>query len=1067
MFDRERVLSSLELYFQKGSWDLPSVKANGKLIRQLREKLRDGKKASQAFVANLSADRDALAKFKGEVPPTWINEFGNGWLSNVEIRSEDLFEENLLRSLAYILGVSFESITFAEYKNPYKGLQAFGLEDAEFFGGREEESQAVFRRLTEHSLVGIIGASGSGKSSLAFAGVLPLVQQDRQDWEVLSLRVGSKPLESLFYALDAWLFPNEQIDRPSRNRKFQEELREGNDALYHYFQGAALDTDKTPVLLIDQWEDLYTSCTDVKVRETFLRNIIAAIQGGAARILLTVRADFYGALQNSEPPFFELLKPNLIDLEPMSPNQLKAAIEKPIAKTGLQFDEGLIEQLLEAVGAEQGQLPILQFALAQLWTNRDRDRNQVTFETYHGLGGIKNVIKTHADDVIQNLDADAQRVAKFTLPRLVNLGEFGNDVKLRVPLANFSEEQQAVLRDLSGEESRLLSVLRSRESGIPNEEVEHVELVHEELIRSWPTLRNWINEDLELHQLLGRLRASHKQYLENDENPDFLIPQGKPLEDAKQLLDAYEATYLGELAPFVKRSIKKWTESKKRSENNRSRIRAALTVGLLVSISLSTLSFFQWSEAKSQFSNALQNEIRLLTAFSTTENQEGNYANALALSLLALNRSATARQNEAWSTPAEHQALIAANLLLEKESNPSLSGQLLLKLSDGKVLLITHSNKIQMLSREGHWIEDLEGCQRGSGLDTQRLDQPVLAKQFTDGTLSIVFRFVCILHWGADFLSKEVVNFGEQIIYASVLRNEDIVIVGNNTRIVTRKGEVVRDLVLPEPFFHDGLGEIFELPDGRFFQHDNDDRLWFWNLDGSLSEDGQFPSYPSEMITLPNGRLLFLGQYDVEIFDQAMNKVSEYSFFPESVRRMLLISENELMVSGYGNSFDILEIDDDRIAFKNRLSAHEVSIAGATVLSSGKLVTWDIGGVAIIWSANFRDVLAILNGHEDPIRDVIQLDDNSILTLSRRTAKLWSLEPFLLRGHTNFPSVTSGWFEPRRPGVETPVIEDALEPHQRGKFLSLTERYISQAKPLSERELCLFGLSPSNMCDGR
>ncbi|MCE8005973.1 hypothetical protein [Aestuariivita sp.] len=536
---------------------MTSVKANGKLIRKLREKLLDGKKASQQYIANLSADREALAKFKGETPPVWINEFGNGWLSNVETRSDDLFEENLLRSLAYILGVSFESITFSEYESPYKGLQAFSTKDARFFGGRDDEARAVFDRLGEYNLVGIIGASGSGKSSLAFAGVCPLITAERPGWTLLSFRIKAKPLESLFHALDAWLFAEEQLDLPARIARFVHQLNEDSDALYHYLEGKQQNTGQIPVLLIDQWEELYVHNDEIE-RAVFLRNIVSAIQKGAVKVLVTVRSDFYGELQSSEPPFFKLLKPNLIDLEPMALDQLRAAVEKPLEETGLQFERGLIDQLLEDVGMDQGQLPIMQFALSKLWLGRDLQLNRVTFETYSNLGGVRNVIKTHADEVIEKLEPTERKIAKYTLPALVNLGEFGNDVKLSVPLSQFSAEQREVLWKLSDRDSRLLTIYRSNDVTKPGTETDFVEIAHEELIRSWPSLRDWLNDDIEFHLQVSRMRASYTQYQESGFDSDLLIPEGKPIEDAKYLLQTHGRQGLGEISGYIKASIEKW-----------------------------------------------------------------------------------------------------------------------------------------------------------------------------------------------------------------------------------------------------------------------------------------------------------------------------------------------------------------------------------------------------------------------------------------------------------------------------------------------------------------------------
>jgi hypothetical protein len=628
---------------------LANIKANGILIRQLRQEMRiSGKSVSQMALANLSSDRRALASVKGEEPPRWINEFGDRWLSAVETRLEDHFDEALLRSLAYILGTSFESISFTLYANPYKGLRAFGVADAEIFGGRENEARKVFEMLNAHSLVGIIGASGSGKSSLAFAGVCPLIRDEQPALEVLSLRIGARPIESLFYAIDHWIFSNAEhkIDRPTRIRKFQENIRQGHDALYHYLKGSLGETDKTPVLIIDQWEELYTLCEDEKDRETFLQNLIEAVRNGVVRILLTVRADFYDRLLCSPSPFFHMLKPNLFDLQPMTPSQLRKAIERPQKKTGLQFTNGLIDQLLDDVGADQGQLPILQFALSELWINRDVDRNLVSFEAYKNLGGIKTIIKKHADKVIETeLDAAELALAQLTLPTLVNVGEHGNDVKLRLPLSQFGPEQQTILRKLSGENCRLLSIFPVPDPSDVAKDVQYVELAHEELIRSWPALRKWLDRDSEFHISLSRLRASYQKYLKEKRHIDYLIPEGRQLEEAKGLLTDYGPRPLGELKTFIDASIDKWkrrADEELHRAKNRTVVASAIAAFAVIALVAATIGFVS---ARSEGERAEEEALRAVTALAETRRIG---AKAAILSAQAL--SETGSQGEALAS---------------------------------------------------------------------------------------------------------------------------------------------------------------------------------------------------------------------------------------------------------------------------------------------------------------------------------------------------------------------------------------------------------------------------------
>ncbi|MEM9733361.1 MAG: caspase family protein [Pseudomonadota bacterium] len=426
--------------------------------------------------------------------------------------------------------------------NPFKGLQAFGAFDAKYFGGRSKISDLIFSELQSRNLVGVIGASGSGKSSVAFAGVFPNIQSENPDRQIYHLRPGSDPIQSLFYAVNDGLFGARKIDRPHNYKKFAAAFNADFDALFHFFKGVSEARDGTPVLIVDQWEELFTLCDDESARAAFVGNILNASKKGAIKVLLTVRADFYEQLMQSPGAFFDELKPGLINLKAMNADELREAIEKPAAEVGTVFSDGLIDRLISDVEAETSQLPMLQFALSELWKNRDLKTDVIGFETYEELQGIQGLIERHADRVlVEELNQEEISVARFTLPALLYLGGYGNDVRMPEPLHHFSDTQQMVLRKLSSENCRIVTINR-RETD--DGATEYVELAHEELIRSWPTLVKWLQENIEFHKQRSQLKFQYQSFLNNNKNDDYLLPKGKSLEDAKYLINNCDNQYL-------------------------------------------------------------------------------------------------------------------------------------------------------------------------------------------------------------------------------------------------------------------------------------------------------------------------------------------------------------------------------------------------------------------------------------------------------------------------------------------------------------------------------------------
>jgi energy-coupling factor transporter ATP-binding protein EcfA2 len=397
-----------------------------------------------------------------------------------------------------------EGPLLADITAPYRGLEAFYEEHAHLFFGREALTRRLRRKLKKSRFLAVIGPSGSGKSSLARAGLLPLLR--KEGWAILAMRPGPRPLEILALCL-AREFGNGSD--PEQVRKYRENLNKKEDELH---LAVSLAVGETPAaLLVDQFEEVFTLCRDADERQRFIANLLhaATVEGGPLAVIPTMRADFYGRCAFHRD-LAQQLEAHQALVRPMSEEELRGAIERPARIRGVSFEEGLVDQLVEGVLGEEGALPLLQHALLELWTRRDEERRLITARAYVAMGGVRGAI-AHRAELVYNRVTEGGQVTEKDRPeeqqegirrivlRLVTPGEGTEGTRRRARLDEFgSAEEAELIQEMA--DARLLTTARDPETG-----AETVDVAHEALIRGWPRLREWIEEnreDLRTHRRL-------------------------------------------------------------------------------------------------------------------------------------------------------------------------------------------------------------------------------------------------------------------------------------------------------------------------------------------------------------------------------------------------------------------------------------------------------------------------------------------------------------------------------------------------------------------------------------
>src|SRR5258708_5313711 len=378
---------------------------------------------------------------------------------------------------------------------PYKGLFAFWEQDADVFFGRESLIQLLIEKLDQKHIVQVSGPSGSGKSSLVAAGLIPALKAS-DTWQVLYCRPGSDPFASLASALIPHLKPSEdEISRAAQLPRLREVLEQGQ-LCYLLRQAVAANGNRALLLFIDQFEELFTQCNTQTLRDSFLDTLLTLMGADAVanapriRLVYTVRADFANRLL-SHRGFTDAIQDADVKIGPMNREELDSVIRRPASLRNVRFEEGLAERILNDAGVEPSTLPLLEVALAELWERHTE--GTLTHAGYERIGQLSGAIAHQAEKVIRSLGPPQQEVARHILARLVRLAdELGEHTRQRIPVAALYSEEllnkdagRKVLYQLT--QARLGTVSLASD---PRQQM--VEIAHEALVRRWPRLKQWL-----------------------------------------------------------------------------------------------------------------------------------------------------------------------------------------------------------------------------------------------------------------------------------------------------------------------------------------------------------------------------------------------------------------------------------------------------------------------------------------------------------------------------------------------------------------------------------------------
>ena len=485
---------------------------------------------------------------------------------------------------------------------PYRGLFHFGPRDAEYFFGRESFIKTLFQATQTRNFIPLLGASGSGKSSVVFAGLVPKLQQEGH-WQFTHFRPGSDPFHALALALVPLYTTNlNETERLAQARQLANYLRDGDIPLADVVAQIQHNYPSERVLLIaDQFEELYTLCPDETIRRIFLDKLTAfPFERGGMVLVLTMRADFLGNAL-SYRPFADVLQNTDLKLGPMNREELTEVIEKPAQKLGVTLEAGLVKRILDDVESEPGNLPLLEFALTELWQRRQG--KQLTHLAYTEIGQVQGALARHANEEYHKLSEAQREQMRRIFIQLVRPGEGTEDTRRLATKAELGAVNWALVKQLA--DARLVVTSRSEEA-----QVETVEVVHEALIRNWGELRGWMVKDRVFRAWQERLRAGMYQW-QQIENGDVTgwdesrLLRGTALAEAEEnLKQRPEDLSEGELF-YIQVSVK----LRDKEQTRRERVRRqtvyvyVLAGGSILILALGILIQWQNAEKRKEINN--------------------------------------------------------------------------------------------------------------------------------------------------------------------------------------------------------------------------------------------------------------------------------------------------------------------------------------------------------------------------------------------------------------------------------------------------------------------------------
>jgi WD40 repeat protein/energy-coupling factor transporter ATP-binding protein EcfA2 len=909
---------------------------------------------------------------------------------------------------------------------PYRGLDVFREEDAAFFFGRGSADDPkspvgeLVCKVREHPFVMLVGRSGSGKSSLIYAGLVPALRRERDRfWNVLSLRPGSEPLRALAAAFNPRADNEGAADYAMKITNEADKLRTGDPELLSHMIGEELDQAECRpdrlLLYIDQWEELYAQAPSSSDRERagrhaadvnrFIDLLLNATRTAPVTFIATVRADFYDPLIGHQE-IRSLLPTRQILLGSMPRSELERTIVEPAKKVGLAFDPSdLVQRILDEAGEDEGMLPLLQYALKESWALRKG--NTITGDSYARSGGVREAIRITAERTFEALSAEDQRAARRLFLRLVTPGEGQEDTRARAAMPS-EPTQRRIVEQFAGPRTRLLV------TGWDRAARPIVEVAHEALIRTWPRLRGWIDANRDKLRARAAVLQAKAEWEQQGRREDLLLSAGFQLERARALLADSGDITIDDIKEFIAFSSAREEAERKEREAALAREEARVAelkagqartarlqritrwavaaVAAVILIAGGVVAYLQADKAKQLATQELalaHAQANILAELSGTRLLRGEFDSALRLAAHGVHLDLASGQQASKGSRAA-AALAAA---------------------------VSQAGWRLMLSGHDNLVASAAFSPDGSRIATASLDTTARIWDAATGLELMVLRghdnFVASAAFSPD---------GSRIVTASRDKTARVWDAETGAVIVVLHGHEA-DLV-GAYFNHDGKQILTSSLDGTV-------RIWDTAQGKEIAVLRGHEAAVRSAAFSPDGSRIVTASDDAtaRVWDAATGKeIAVLRGHTDSVRFTAFSPDGSRIVTASGDRTARIwdAATDAEIAV---LRGHEDQVIAAAFSPSGtQIVTASADQTARIWDAATAKEVAVLRGHQNVVASAGFSPDGLRIVTASFDARIWDaatgLELMVLRGHHNL--VASAAFSPDGLRIVTASLDNSV-----------------------------------------
>lgn len=888
------------------------------------------------------------------------------WLSGkkgvIEIISATTGRHQKFQSSALDLGIC-----------PYQGLKAFTEDNSQYFYGRDGLTQQLINHLTNKSFLAVVGASGSGKSSVVRAGLIAQLRSGKQfpgseKWLIENLCPGDRPLEALARVLG------------------------GEEMQYLGVEGFVywLRSRRSPMvmLVVDQFEELFT-LAPLEDRNRFLQLLLGALKYAADKfkLVITLRADFISACLEV-PALAELLQPqdsSILVPPHLHDTEYRRVIINPAEQVGLKVEAGLVEVLLQELNNSAGDLPLLEFVLEQLWEHRQN--GELTLSSYRQhLGGMAGALERKAQGVYDSLDKPAQECARWIFLSLTQLGEGTEDTRRRAikselivkkyPAYEVERTLQALtkaklivvnLQDASVEGSS-----RSDVETLNNQSLEQIkqqvtiEVAHEILIRHWSTLRWWLEENRSRLRLQRQIEQAAQMWKHNSKQTEFLL-QGVRLGEAEEIYVKYADELSIEVQEFIAACL---DERLRQQKEQKKRLRQAQTaIGIIsilgiVATGFGSLAYFKQRDAQMR-------EIGALNASSAALMLSHQQLEALIASLRA------GKQLKGFFAASDDIKLTTLTTLQQA---------------------LNQTREINRLQAHGEQVNAVSFSPNGN----------IIASVGEDGNL--------ILWHRNGKLIKTIINPSQERLTAvSFSRDSKFIVVGSadrNLRLYSTKGKLIQNFTKHQ----DWLTSVTFSPDSKIIASaSRDGTIKLWRIDGTLIKTWKaHQGWVNSVQFSPDGKTIASGGEDnlIKIWRSDGTIIKILKAHQERITQIKFSPDGKLLVSASGDR--TVKIWDTQGKLLQTFDGYRDQINSISINSKNNLLAIaHPRGIEIrnlpVESIADSQILETLPNNRGEITDIKFSPDDQILASAGedKNVRIWQLKNITPQQSQNINSIVT------------------------------------------------------------